>query len=116
VTPGRVAQLLLDATVADPETGCWLWMRSVRSNGYPAFQHKRKNWGAHRLAYHFLVGPLEEGRGVVHHTCGVPMCVNPRHLQLATQVDNLAEMRERQWLLARIAELEAQIATLRSAA
>jgi hypothetical protein len=47
---------------------------------------------AHRAMYEFKTGPIPVGK-VVMHTCDVPLCVNPAHLRLGTQADNLIDMR-----------------------
>lgn len=44
-----------------------------------------------------------------HHVCANTMCVNPEHLQAATHVENIAEMKARRSYEARIAELEAAL-------
>lgn len=71
--------------------GCWLWQGRLDKNGYGNFCMEYKNWFAHRLAYTFVKGPIPDDM-VVCHQCDVPDCVNPNHLFLGTQQDNVKDM------------------------
>ena len=69
--------------------GCWLWMAGCFSHGYGAFAFQNKRPGlAHRFSYELHHGPIPRGR-VVMHTCDTPRCVNPDHLRLGTQSQNI---------------------------
>ena len=46
---------------------------------------------AHRFSYVLHNGPVPEDM-VVMHLCDTPLCVNPEHLRLGTQKDNLQDM------------------------
>ena len=46
-----------------------------------------KLWLAHRLSYTLNIGPIPEGFQV-DHKCRNPPCINPNHLQLATNKVN----------------------------
>ena len=95
----------------DKSGECWVWTAN-KSNGYGRFDTTTNSKAyAHRYAYELWVGPIPEG-AVVHHKCGNRPCCNPDHLQLTTQIDNLAEMFARKAYEARIAELEARVAEL----
>lgn len=64
----------------------------IRKNGYGQLYHKptKKYQYAHRVAYMEAYGPIPEGL-VVRHKCDNPSCVNPEHLELGTQTDNMQD-------------------------
>ncbi len=51
---------------------------------------KRKTFLAHRLSYRIFVGPIPVGQQVCH-TCDNTLCVNPSHLFLGSQIDNMRD-------------------------
>jgi hypothetical protein len=75
--------------------GCILWTGYISEKGYGTiYQHTpvRKMRKAHQVSYELSVGPIPEGM-VVMHTCDNPPCVNPKHLRLGTQLENVEDMR-----------------------
>lgn len=49
---------------------------------------------AHRQAWETANGPIPDGMQVLHH-CDVPLCIEPTHLFLGTQADNMADAKRK---------------------
>jgi hypothetical protein len=62
--------------------------------GYGQKTIKGKKVHAHRDAYERANGPIPDGM-VVRHTCDNPACINPAHLLIGTQKDNVRDCIER---------------------
>ena len=71
--------------------GCHEWSRARNADGYGYQRWGMKQLRAHRLAYELFVGPIPDGM-VVMHDCDNPCCVNPAHLTVGTQQENLRDM------------------------
>lgn len=78
----------------DPLTQCWLWTGSLSGKGYGQFRvDSSRPQLAHRVSYGLFVGP--PGDSFVLHRCDTPRCINPEHLFLGTQADNVADMQSK---------------------
>ncbi len=70
--------------------GCWIWLGAPcddRREPYGVFRSNGKKGYAHRFSYEHHIGPIPIG-AELDHTCRVPMCVNPQHLDPVTHLEN----------------------------
>lgn len=76
--------------VVKGDNDCWEWTAN-RRNGYGRFKVDGRLLTAHRVSYELFVGEIPKGMLVLHKcdNCG---CVNPQHLWLGTQEDNVNDM------------------------
>ncbi len=84
---------------------CWEWQRARKGTGRNAYGvyglTKTRTIKAHRYSWEFWFGPIPtDGPGphgwCVLHRCDNPPCVNPAHLFLGTQPQNVADMRAKE--------------------
>lgn len=70
--------------------GCWIWTAGKTSRGYGMMNYQNKKQYAHRLSYQYSKGPITNGLHVCH-SCDNPSCINPDHLWLGTNYDNILD-------------------------
>lgn len=78
----------------EPNTGCFLWFGAHLPRGYGRFCANGRTQLAHRLAWQWANG-RSAGDLVVRHRCDTPSCVNPDHLEIGTQAENLSDCMKR---------------------
>lgn len=72
---------------------CWEWRAYRDRDGYGHIRlddDAHTDAGAHRVSYELAFGPIPEGMMVCHH-CDNPPCVNPAHLFLGENSDNMRD-------------------------
>jgi len=77
--------------VINPDNGCWEWTATLDQSGYGLLGYEGSMKGAHRFSYKIYKGEIPKGLYVLHK-CDNPPCVNPEHLFLGTQKDNMDDM------------------------
>lgn len=69
---------------------CWNWLGAKGSKlGHGTFWLNGRNVGAHRYSWSQVNGEIPP-RTHIHHRCGNPSCVNPKHLEPMAEADHLA--------------------------
>ena len=84
----------LEKTKKNEKTGCLEWTGALDSDGYGVFWWNGRTHRSHRVSYQWFHGSLEEG-DVLLHTCDNPICVEPTHLSIGSQSENLTDMKEK---------------------
>lgn len=92
-----VQDRFMDKVMPEPNTGCWIWTASLNYKGYGQFGigGKYKSVTSHRVSYEMFKGIIHKDMHVLHH-CDNPWCVNPDHLWLGTNNDNIQDKIEKQ--------------------
>ena len=76
----------LESKLGGPNGDCWIWDRSLDSNGYPTVGYNGKIKRISRLVLIYLYG--EQPGKVVRHVCDNKNCISPYHIEWASYSEN----------------------------
>lgn len=82
-----VSERILEGSIPEPNSGCWLWTRALTNSGYGQLTVFSGSALAHRQSYEAFRGAIPDGLHL-DHKCRVRICVNPDHLEPVTVAEN----------------------------
>lgn len=86
-----IEERLAERSIADGD--CIIWHGATAGKfKYGQLKVNGRMQRCHRLAYQVSKGEIPSGM-LVMHTCDRPACINPEHLVLGTQKNNMDDMR-----------------------
>lgn len=80
---------LLKETI--PSGECLIWTRAKGKNGYGHIRVNGEHHSVTRIVYQLQNGVILSNMDVICHACDNPPCINPKHLFVGTQKDNLRD-------------------------
>ncbi len=74
---------------------CWLWTGFLNNKGYGQIGVANNKLAyTHRVSYALYIGEIPKGL-LVLHKCDTPACLNPEHLFLGTQKENMQDCKRK---------------------
>jgi len=86
----NIQKIIKQKSKLDPETGCWNWQGAKGPRKYGSMRYKGKTNTPHKVSRIVFNGPVPPGM-IVRHLCNNQRCVNPEHLGIGTQKENVRD-------------------------
>lgn len=71
---------------------CWNWTGTISTKGYGRFSVRKTTYQAHRVSWEEVNGAIPAGL-LIDHMCHNRRCVNPSHLRMVTNKQNMENRR-----------------------
>lgn len=84
----RASEICKKILLPTDPNGCWLQKNALNDKGYARWSVLGRTVYGHRAVYEMFNGPIPEGK-VLDHLCRNTACVNPDHVEVVTQSENM---------------------------
>ena len=85
---GTIEERIWQRFEVDRQTGCWNWTGAISAGSYGSIYYEGRMQKAHRVIWRLERGEIPDGLQI-DHLCRNRRCINPDHLEVVTQSENL---------------------------